>query len=96
MRVIASLLATLLLAAQAIGAERAVFVHLFEWRWQDVALECEQVLGPAGFAAVQVSPPNEHVDHRSDRLAVPYAWPWPSRSWGHHRCPTPGGPGTSR
>jgi alpha-amylase len=37
-----------------------VFVHLFEWRWADIATECEQVLGPAGFAAVQVSPPQEH------------------------------------
>lgn len=38
-----------------------VFVHLFEWRWSDVAAECEGVLGPAGYAAVQVSPPQEHV-----------------------------------
>jgi alpha-amylase len=37
-----------------------VFVHLFEWRWPDIATECESVLGPAGFAAVQVSPPQEH------------------------------------
>ncbi|MDB4947806.1 MAG: alpha amylase catalytic region [Gemmatimonadetes bacterium] len=37
-----------------------VFVHLFEWRWTDVASECENVLGPAGFTAVQVSPPQEH------------------------------------
>ncbi len=37
-----------------------VFVHLFEWKWTDIATECEQVLGPAGFAAVQVSPPEEH------------------------------------
>ncbi|HET7234689.1 MAG TPA: alpha-amylase family protein [Longimicrobium sp.] len=37
-----------------------VFVHLFEWRWVDVARECEAVLGPAGYAAVQVSPPQEH------------------------------------
>ena len=37
-----------------------VFVHLFEWKWSDVAHECETVLGPAGFAAVQVSPPQEH------------------------------------
>ena len=37
-----------------------VFVHLFEWRWADIATECEQVLGPAGFTAVQVSPPSEH------------------------------------
>jgi len=37
-----------------------VFVHLFEWRWPDVATECESVLGPAGVAAVQLSPPQEH------------------------------------
>ena len=38
-----------------------VFVHLFEWKWADVASECETVLGPAGFRAVQVSPPQEHA-----------------------------------
>lgn len=37
-----------------------VFVHLFEWKWNDIATECETVLGPAGFKAVQVSPPQEH------------------------------------
>ncbi len=37
-----------------------VVVHLFDWTWTDIATECEQVLGPAGFAAVQVSPPQEH------------------------------------
>src|SRR2546428_14007015 len=37
-----------------------VFVHLVEWKWTDIATECEQVLGPAGVAAVQVSPPQEH------------------------------------
>ena len=45
-----------------------VFVHLFEWRWPDVAAECEGVLGPAGFKAVQVSPPQEH--------AVIAGFPW--------------------
>src|SRR5437868_14459250 len=37
-----------------------VFVHLFDWKWTDIATECENVLGPAGYAAVQVSPPQEH------------------------------------
>ena len=37
-----------------------VAVHLFEWRWADIATECENVLGPAGFKAVQISPPQEH------------------------------------
>lgn len=40
---------------------RTVFVHLFEWRWPDVAQECEKFLGPKGYAAVQVSPPQEHL-----------------------------------
>jgi alpha-amylase len=37
------------------------FVHLFEWKWPAVARECEDFLGPNGFTAVQVSPPQEHV-----------------------------------
>ena len=40
---------------------RQVIVHLFEWYWTDIANECEAYLGPKGFCAVQVSPPNEHV-----------------------------------
>ncbi len=42
-------------------APRSVFVHLFEWKWSDVARECETYLGPRGFAAVQISPAAEHV-----------------------------------
>ena len=42
-------------------AKGDVFVHLFEWRWPDVAAECETFLGPNGYAAVQVSPAQEHV-----------------------------------
>ncbi len=38
-----------------------VFVHLFEWKWTDIGSECERVLGPAGYKAVQVSPPQEHI-----------------------------------
>mmetsp|Transcript_53734 Transcript_53734/g.156654 ORF Transcript_53734/g.156654 Transcript_53734/m.156654 type:complete len:503 (-) Transcript_53734:215-1723(-) len=40
----------------------SAFVHLFEWSWADIAVECEQWLGPKGFKAVQVSPPNEHIE----------------------------------
>ncbi|XP_077978297.1 alpha-amylase 1-like [Glandiceps talaboti] len=39
---------------------RAALVHLFEWKWSDVAKECENVLGPWEYGGVQVSPPNEH------------------------------------
>ena len=38
-----------------------VFVQMFEWRWNDLARECEEHLGPAGYAAVQTSPPQEHI-----------------------------------
>ena len=38
-----------------------VMIHLFEWSWSDVALECEQHLGPKGYTAVQVSPPQAHI-----------------------------------
>lgn len=34
---------------------RTGMVHLFEWKWKDVALECERFLGPRGFAGVQVT-----------------------------------------
>jgi alpha-amylase len=40
---------------------RSAFVHLFEWDWPSIALECEQFLGPAGYSAVQISPPQEHA-----------------------------------
>uniref|UniRef100_A0A8C6QDW0 Alpha-amylase n=1 Tax=Nannospalax galili TaxID=1026970 RepID=A0A8C6QDW0_NANGA len=40
---------------------RTSIVHLFEWRWVDIAKECERYLGPKGFGGVQVSPPNENA-----------------------------------
>lgn len=33
---------------------RTAIVHLFEWRWADIAAECERFLAPNGFAGVQV------------------------------------------
>lgn len=54
--------------AVAPAEPRTVFVQLFEWPWADVARECEEVLGPAGFSAVQISPPQEHLD-------------WPGSPW---------------
>lgn len=40
---------------------RTGIVHLFEWKFSDVADECERFLAPTGFAAVQVSPVNENL-----------------------------------
>ncbi|BBM05403.1 hypothetical protein HAALTHF_14590n [Vreelandella aquamarina] len=48
--------ATLSIGLSAQPASADTFVHLFEWRWEDVAQECENWLGPKGFKAVQVSP----------------------------------------
>ncbi|XP_046422143.1 alpha-amylase-like [Neodiprion pinetum] len=36
-------------------------VHLFEWKWSDIADECERFLGPKGYGGVQISPPNENL-----------------------------------
>ncbi|XP_038066138.1 alpha-amylase-like [Patiria miniata] len=44
---------------------RQVIVHLFEWKWTDIADECERYLGPFGFGGVQISPPSEHRVIRS-------------------------------
>lgn len=44
------------------------YVHLFEWKWTDIASECENFLGAKGYAAVQVSPPQEH------RLVKNFPW----------------------
>jgi len=41
--------------------KKQVIVHLFEWSWDDIANECEQVLGPKGYCGVQTSPPMEHI-----------------------------------
>lgn len=33
---------------------RTTIVHLFEWKFDDIARECENFLGPNGYGAVQV------------------------------------------
>jgi alpha-amylase len=45
----------------ASGAQRDVVANLFEWNWPSVARECTDVLGPAGYGAVQVAPPQDSV-----------------------------------
>lgn len=57
------LLTLLILSSSTVFATvpRTVFVQLFEWTWNDIARECVENLGPNGFSAVQVSPPQEHL-----------------------------------
>jgi alpha-amylase len=38
-----------------------VVANLFEWNWHSVAAECTNVLGPKGYGAVQVAPPQDSV-----------------------------------
>jgi alpha-amylase len=59
--------------AVAPDPSRVAFVQLFEWKWTDIARECETYLGPKGFTAVQISPPNEHAWITSGDGA-PYPW----------------------
>ncbi|XP_076259627.1 alpha-amylase-like [Rhynchophorus ferrugineus] len=40
---------------------RNTIVHLFEWKWSDVAAECENFLSQKGYGGVQVSPPSENA-----------------------------------
>ena len=71
-----ALLASLFLAGAASLAQaqtRTAAVQLFEWKWTDVAKECETHLGPKGFAAVQISPPNEH-NWVASGDGAPYPW----------------------
>lgn len=56
-------LAVLAVALVAVNAQwnlntvpgHSVMVHLFEWKWGDIAAECENFLGPNGFGGVQVN-----------------------------------------
>ncbi|GAA0583128.1 carbohydrate-binding module family 20 domain-containing protein [Kribbella sandramycini] len=48
-------------AAAAPEGPKDVIVQLFEWNWKSVGRECGSFLGPKGYGAVQVSPPQEHV-----------------------------------
>ncbi|MCX7977555.1 MAG: alpha-amylase family protein [Bdellovibrionaceae bacterium] len=62
------LIYALLLSSVTNAEMRTSFVQLFEWPWADVARECEVYLGPNGFAAVQISPPQESLA-------------WPGNPW---------------
>ncbi|XP_003494475.1 alpha-amylase [Bombus impatiens] len=64
----ATFLAVLVLAASGATNKDPHFVpghdtivHLFEWKWNDIAEECERFLGPMGYGGVQVSPLQENL-----------------------------------
>src|SRR5438067_10824909 len=42
-------------------AKGDVIANLWEWNWDSIASECTNILGPAGYGAVQVAPPAESL-----------------------------------
>jgi alpha-amylase len=64
------ILATALLAPAALGTNQAqastldkdVTANLFEYDFNSIATDCTDVLGPDGYAAVQVAPPEDSYD----------------------------------
>ncbi|QUH01212.1 alpha-amylase family protein [Saccharopolyspora erythraea] len=48
-------------AAPATAPVAGPLIQMFQWPWDSIAQECRNHLGPKGFGAVQVSPPQEHV-----------------------------------
>jgi alpha-amylase len=64
------------LTVQAVPARAAaapnggdVIANLFEWNWNSVASECTNVLGPKGYGAVEVAPPEDSI-----RLSGSHPW----------------------
>jgi alpha-amylase len=62
-KLVRQLLAATVLMSAAAGASAQTFnpatssVQMFRWKWNDIAKECTNWLGPQGFGGVQVSPP---------------------------------------
>uniref|UniRef100_A0A336LMX9 Alpha-amylase n=1 Tax=Culicoides sonorensis TaxID=179676 RepID=A0A336LMX9_CULSO len=51
---------------------REVMVHLMDWKFADIADECERFLGPKGYGGIQLSPVSEN------QIVLP---PRPNRPW---------------
>lgn len=47
--------------APDVAPSKNAILNMFQWTWNSIATECTDVIGPAGFGYVQVSPPQEHI-----------------------------------
>src|SRR4029453_5952507 len=47
--------------AEAAVGSNDVIANLWLWPWNSIATECTNVLGPAGYGAVQVAPPEDSI-----------------------------------
>ena len=54
--------AAISMALSSQAANAGVMVHLFQWKFNDIANECEKVLGPKGYEGVQITPAAEHLN----------------------------------
>jgi alpha-amylase len=54
----------------AASADPNVIVQMFDWPWTAIGSECTNVLGPDGYGAVQISPPQEAIVLAAD------GYPW--------------------
>ncbi|XP_015253764.1 PREDICTED: pancreatic alpha-amylase-like [Cyprinodon variegatus] len=60
---------------------RTTIVQLFEWRWSDIAAECERFLAPKGFGGIQDNDPKHRLckgystTKESDRALRQMTWP---------------------
>ena len=72
-------------ACRPVVAPDNVMVHLFEWQWPDVAKVCTEFLGPNGVKAVQISPPQEHIQGQPAGMIVvqqAYSCSLTNKLWG--------------
>ncbi|GHI08223.1 carbohydrate-binding module family 20 domain-containing protein [Streptomyces cellostaticus] len=59
-----------------------MIANLWEWNWDSIASECTNILGPAGYGAVQVAPPAESLKQSSSYwwdVYQPYSYDLNSR-----------------
>jgi hypothetical protein len=52
-----------------------VIANLWEWNWKSTARECTSVLGPAGYGAVQVAPPEKSINNPNCTAKYPPGGP---------------------
>lgn len=70
-----SVSATPRMGGHARSIQGSVVANLFEWNWPSVGKECKTVLGPAGYAAVQVAPPQDSLSRTAtDSTTVLHPW----------------------
>ena len=63
-------------AGAAPAGPDGVLANLWSWSWDSVAQECTDVLGPAGYGGVQVSPPQDSLSRTETGAGSDHLHPW--------------------